>query len=222
VHPEQSRVGVVGGGGEGPREEHDDDERFQELAGEPVPAGEPARDQRDEHEEHAGEGEVGEGAPDPTPFAERTSREGEGGGARQHADGRGDDIGPEADPRDAIGVVLEIERKDGNKAGEHDDAPAVLGHPSASGDARSRLHPPLDRAPDGVARNEESEVRPHGGGDPDVRSAPHGAEDHAPQDGHGQAGNEEHRGEDITHDEDDGGETAIALKPLLEPVGFRA
>src|SRR6185436_1611591 len=143
--------------------------------------------------------------------------EGEGRAARQDADGRGDEIGPEADARDAIGVVLEIEREDGDEPRQHHDAPPVLGHLRGHlRHARARLHPALHRAAHRIASDEEGQPQPDGGSDPDIDRAPDRPEGDAAEHRDGQAGHEKYRGQNVPRNVDGGRQGAVALDPLLE------
>src|SRR6185369_17938322 len=94
-----------------------------------VPALQIPRDERHQHDQYAGDGQIAHRATEiPTATGQGPAREGVGHRRGDHAHRRGGDVGPEANPRDPVGAVLKVEREERDEPGDHHDAPAVAGH----------------------------------------------------------------------------------------------
>src|SRR5262249_20732341 len=179
----------MGGGGRG-EQGHRRRARLQEIRAEPAPASDPAGQKRDQHEEHAGDGEIDERPLDgASALAQGPAREGEGRGAGNHAQRGSDRVCPEADSRDPVRVVLQVEREERNETREHDDPPSMLGdQPVDPGQARlARTQAPQGPPKSGRGRGKAG-GGPAGAANPPERGPGAGPKPPPPSPGKGSPG----------------------------------
>ena len=119
----------------------------------------PSRNQGNEDEKYSGDGEIQNCPlqrlrlpPRENDLPRRTGCEIVGNGPRKDGGNRNQGVGPKRNVGKPIDIVLEAERKKGNKAGDHQHPPSLLPHPFIDPFQGSVfLDPALHHAAGGVA-----------------------------------------------------------------------